>query len=101
MQNVFARVFDQLRGGKRGGVGGVRVAEDMLGEKFVMASQLRIGIQPAAGVIEVDMPAQVEAGVVGGAQVVDDLCGGVGGIGFQEIDKLNIGFFHVISSRQL
>jgi len=37
----------------------------------------------------------------GGAQVVDGLRGGIGGVRFQEIDELNVGFFHVISSRQL
>ena len=49
-----------------------------------MLAELGIGLYAAAGVIQIDMLACVEAGIFGGAQVVDTLRGAIGGISLQE-----------------
>ena len=48
----------------------MRVAEYALQQQLLVLFHLRIGIQPAAGVIEVDLSGAVEAGIVRGTQFV-------------------------------
>ena len=66
-----AGLVQQARGCQRRGVRRVRVAENVLAEKLLVIAQLALGIQAAAGVIQVDVLASVEAGVLAAAQVVE------------------------------
>ena len=96
-EHVLARVLHQFGGSQGGGVGGVRVAEDMFAEQLLVLADLRFGIQPAAGVIQIDVLGQVEPGILGGAQLVDGFGGRVAGIGFQKTDEIRLGIGHAAS----
>ncbi|HEY6016212.1 MAG TPA: hypothetical protein VIU16_05445 [Gaiellaceae bacterium] len=49
----------------------MRVAEDAAAQKLEVLGQLRLGVEPGAGVVEVDVAAGVEARVVGAPQLVE------------------------------
>ena len=51
----------------------MRVAKDMLGQQTMVAAQLRLGIQTGAGVIQVDLSAGIQAGVIAGAQFIQSV----------------------------
>ncbi len=70
LQDGLAGAFDQACGGLRSRVGGMRVAEDVFGQQLLVSAQLRLGIQPAAGVIQVDLAEPVKAGIVPLAQFI-------------------------------
>jgi hypothetical protein len=49
----------------------VRVAEDAAAEQLEVLGELRLGVEPGAGVVEVDVAAGVEAREVGAAELVE------------------------------
>jgi hypothetical protein len=49
----------------------VRVAEDVLAQELEMLSELRVGVEAGAGVVEIDMSTGVEARVLGAAELVE------------------------------
>ena len=49
----------------------MRVAQDMRREPCVVVLQLRLGVLPAAGVVEIGVPQPVEPRVIGLAEAVD------------------------------
>ena len=49
----------------------MRVAEHAAGQQLGMLADLRLGVQTAAGVVEVDVPVAIEPAVVAFAQPVD------------------------------
>lgn len=77
-QDGFAGAIDAPGGGCRGGVGGMRVAENAGAQHLVLGVDLALGVESAAGVVEVDLPGEVKAGVIAGAQVVQGPGGLVG-----------------------
>ena len=58
----------------------MRVPENALFEQRHVLVQLREGVQTAAGVIEVDLIERVQAGVLAGAQVIQDAGGVITGV---------------------
>lgn len=80
VQNLPTRPLVQFRHRARGRVGGVRVAEHAGTQDCHVLAQLSVGVQAAAGVVEVHMPASVEPAVFSSAQRVQSGSGGVGGI---------------------
>jgi hypothetical protein len=71
VEHVGASALDQLRARRRGGIDRVRVAEHIATEQLDMCSQLRLGEQAATGVVEVDVPAAVQARKVADAKLID------------------------------
>ena len=76
--------------GRRGGgrVFRVRVPEAPAADPLGMRGQLRLGRQARAGVVEVDVPARVEVGVLGRPQPVQQRRAPVAGVGGQEAGRL-------------
>ena len=72
----------------------MRVAEDMPGQQFLVVAQLRLGVQAAARVVEVDLPGAVQACILRFSQAVERLRLVIGGPGFQESFVLRAGFRH-------
>src|SRR5690606_33354668 len=70
-ENIFARAFDKFSGGKRSGIGRMRVAEDAFVKELVVLSNLRLGVDAAARVIEINVLPRVEAGIIALAEFVD------------------------------
>ena len=66
----------------------MRVAKNMFGKQFVVATQLELSIQTAARVIEINMSAHIEPCIFHRAKVIDNVCGGVGRIRFQKSDEI-------------
>ncbi len=62
----------------------MRVAEDAVVEELGVALDLGVAIEPAAGVVEIDVPQAVEAGEGGLPQPVEDPGRGVVGVGGEE-----------------
>ena len=69
--------FSETRGQARGRAVRMRVAEDPVAEQRLVLPELRLGVQPAAGVVEVDVILSIEPGVLAGPQILDGLCVGV------------------------
>jgi len=63
----------------------VRIAQDALLQELLVAADLRLRVQAAARVVEVDVAEAIEARVIGGAQLVDRHGGGEGGEPPQEV----------------
>ena len=70
-QHGGARPLHEHGRGRRGGIDRVRVAEDGLAQQAQVLVELRLRVQAAAGVVEVDVAARVEAPVLGCAQLVE------------------------------
>jgi hypothetical protein len=51
----------------------VGIAEEVIRQQFVMASDLRLGVEPSAGEIEIDMILPVDSGIIFRSQVIKDL----------------------------
>ena len=80
--------LDQLGRGGGGRVLRVRVPEAPAADPLGMRGQLRLGRQARAGVVEVDVPALVEVGVLGRPQPVQQRRAPVAGIRGQEAGRL-------------
>ena len=65
-----ARLLDELGHRRRRRVLRVRVAEDVAPQQFDVLGQLRLGVEAAAGVVEIDLP-PFEAGEVVAAQPLE------------------------------
>ena len=78
-------LLDQQRGRGRGRALGVRVAEAPAAHSLHVGAQLGIGGQPGTGVIQVDVAAGVEVGVLASAQLVQASRGGVVRVGGEKI----------------
>ena len=63
LQHILPGVLHKMRGLQGSRVGGMRVAKHMRAQELLVLAKLRFGIQPAAGVIEIDLPGGVEARV--------------------------------------
>ena len=59
-----------------------------------MLAELALGVQAAASVIQVDMLAGVQARVLRGAQIVDQLCIAIGGVSVQKRVEVGSGIRH-------
>ncbi len=70
-QHGSARPLHEHGRGRRRGIDGVRVAVDRLAQDAQVLGELRFRVQAAAGVVEVDVAARVEAPVLGGAELVE------------------------------
>ena len=69
----------------------VRVAEDVVAEQVKVLAELSLGIQPAAGVIQVDLAGGIQPRVFAGAQVIQRCCVGVGRMGAQKTGLDGVG----------
>ena len=81
VQDVGPRPFDEARHRLGGRVGRVRVTVDAFAEQLEVVAQLALGVEAAAGVVEVDVPELVEAAVLAGAEPVEHARFSVGGVG--------------------
>ena len=79
-EHGVARALDELRHRRRRRVDGVGVAEDARPQQLEMLRQLRLRVEPGAGVVEVDVAGGVEPREVGGAELVEHRGGGVAGM---------------------
>ena len=70
LEHGRAGALDELGARRRGRVDGVRVAEHAALEQPHVLAQLRLGVEPAAGVVEVHVAAAVKAREVAAAQLV-------------------------------
>jgi len=62
----------------------MRISEDVGVQQFRMRAHLRVGVKPAAGVVQIDRAGRVEPPVLGGPQVVEGGGPGIGRIAGQE-----------------
>ena len=62
--------LDELGRGQRGRVDRVRVAEHVLTQLLHVRAQLRFGVEPSAGVVEIDLVLHVESRVLGRPKLV-------------------------------
>ena len=87
LEHGRAGPLDQLGHRGRGRVGRVRVAEDARPQQLEVLAQLRVGVQAAAGVVEIDVAARVEAGELAAAQLVEDRGVGVAWVRTSELRR--------------
>ncbi len=71
LEDQAPRLLDERRGRNRAQAARMRVAEHAAGQQVGVLADLRLGVQTAAGVVEIDMPVAIEPAVVAFAQLVD------------------------------
>ena len=71
LEHARSGALQHLGARSRGWVDRVRVAEHVLAQQRHVLDQLRLGVQPAAGVVEVDVAASVQAREVAAAELVE------------------------------
>ena len=84
-EHQAARLFHEPCGGRGAEAARVRVAEDVSAEEVRVLANLGDGMETPAGVVQVDVPLGVEAGIFQGPKLVERGRTPVGGMLFQEL----------------
>src|SRR5688572_29146695 len=75
----------------------MRIAENAAGELVGVRANLRLGVQAAAGVVEVDVAFAVKTAVVPCTKIVDCRGGPVLGIAFEKrLNRSNLNHFSIV-----
>ena len=81
LQHPPAATLDIAGRRGRGRVGGVRIAEHRRQQQIHVAPHLTLAVEASPRVVEIDVPLPVEARELAGAEVIEDLGGGIVGEG--------------------